>query len=815
MMKVNKIKISSFRGIVNFDQELSQKTQVVTGPNGTGKSGVIDAFDFLMTGELQRLRGEGSSGLSIDEHGKHVDKEIKDVFVEAEIIDGSHTFSVRRKLQDKKLTLVTGDKTAFETTHEKMNAGQFLLSRRELLKFIACTGTDRSKEIQALLDTNGIEKVRKDLTGAVTTFERKVQASQSTIDSNLGTANTYLGLTGNVDSNKRREEINKIRKTLNKPEITDWTPETDIVADIPAMPAATATSHKKSIYGAMLDDCRSDKNPIPLNAKSESIKDLIISEAKKISEIDNFSRLIQGDELVDLGSKLLGDSNACPLCDTSWEGKNLADYLKEKKKQSENAKTLKTSYSSNVSAYNLKLTALVDRLKKLKPALTAFNKTELSTKLDTTVAFIETRISKLKNHDEVKSISEDLPKENGLVEIKDFDSLLTELSTFKDTLPEESQEELAFKKLHQVAALFKTVIQTTSELKTQKKQLAIAKAVSVQFNKARESVFEKLFSDVESDFVSYYKFLNQDEEKFTAKLVDQKSTVDLKVDFYDRGLHPPHALHSEGHQDSMGICLFLALMKKIKGTGFSFALLDDVMMSIDTGHRKRLCELLKNQFPDTQFVITTHDPVWARQLKEHGVVTKKNLFHFRNWSLGSGPVFEAKDVWEVLKEKANSGLVHDSAAGLRRNLELEFQDICSNLQAQVPFKASHSWSLGELKTAAIARMKDLLAKAKDAANSHSNKEAIEKLKAIEKELTDSIKESKVDEWQLNPSVHYNEWGNFSKEDLLPLINSMERLINSFGVNSSKFFVSFKDGVVNPIAITTIDGTNYTLVKKED
>ena len=46
-MKVNKIKIASFRGIVNFDQELSQKTQVVTGPNGTGKSGIIDAFDCL------------------------------------------------------------------------------------------------------------------------------------------------------------------------------------------------------------------------------------------------------------------------------------------------------------------------------------------------------------------------------------------------------------------------------------------------------------------------------------------------------------------------------------------------------------------------------------------------------------------------------------------------------------------------------------------------------------------------------------------------------------------------------------------------
>ena len=107
-------------------------------------------------------------------------------------------------------------------------------------------------------------------------------------------------------------------------------------------------------------------------------------------------------------------------------------------------------------------------------------------------------------------------------------------------------------------------------------------------------------------------------------------------------------------------------------------------------------------------------------------------------------------------------------------------------------------------------------KAKDSANSWSNKEAIEKLKAIDQELTASIKESQTDQWQLNPAVHYNEWGNFSKNDIVPLINSMEKLINSFGVNSSKFFVSFKDGVVNPIAIATIDGSaNFTLVKKED
>lgn len=94
----------------------------------------------------------------------------------------------------------------------------------------------------------------------------------------------------------------------------------------------------------------------------------------------------------------------------------------------------------------MKLTALAEKLKKLKPALTAFNKSELSTKLDSAITFIEVRVSKLKNLDEVKSISEDLPKENCLIQIPNFDSLITELEAFRDTLPEESQEEVAFTK---------------------------------------------------------------------------------------------------------------------------------------------------------------------------------------------------------------------------------------------------------------------------------------------------------------------------------------------------------------------------------
>src|SRR5690606_20544139 len=121
-----------------------------------------------------------------------------------------------------------------------------------------------------------------------------------------------------------------------------------------------------------------------------------------------------------------------------------------------------------------------------------------------------------------------------------------------------------------------------------------------------------------------------DEDSFTAKFTPSEGALELDVNFYERGLFPPGAYHSEGHQDGMGVCLYLALMKRLFGSEFSFALLDDVVMSVDVDHRYQFCKLLKTHFPDTQFLLTTHDRVWAQQMKSAGLVTSKNSLAFHS-----------------------------------------------------------------------------------------------------------------------------------------------------------------------------------------
>lgn len=73
MIRIKTIHIEEFRGVRDLDIDLSLKSFGICGPNGTGKSGVVDAIEFCLTGDVTRLSGQGTAGLSVKNHAPHVD----------------------------------------------------------------------------------------------------------------------------------------------------------------------------------------------------------------------------------------------------------------------------------------------------------------------------------------------------------------------------------------------------------------------------------------------------------------------------------------------------------------------------------------------------------------------------------------------------------------------------------------------------------------------------------------------------------------------------------------------------------------------
>lgn len=177
---------------------------------------------------------------------------------------------------------------------------------------------------------------------------------------------------------------------------------------------------------------------------------------------------------------------------------------------------------------------------------------------------------------------------------------------------------------------------------------AASKTVFDTYSQTYEDGLNKIYLDVQGEFADFYKSVNaEDESGFTAILEASKSGLDLNVDFYGKGKFPPSAYHSEGHQDGMGLCLYLALMRHLYAKEFQICVLDDVLMSVDSSHRRDVCELIKAEFPDTQFIFTTHDEVWLKNMQSTGIISPKSFIRFRRWDVDTGPQeWEGRDSWK-------------------------------------------------------------------------------------------------------------------------------------------------------------------------
>jgi len=148
-----------------------------------------------------------------------------------------------------------------------------------------------------------------------------------------------------------------------------------------------------------------------------------------------------------------------------------------------------------------------------------------------------------------------------------------------------------------------------------------ANEVYEKYNSVADAALTTLYKTVETDFSNFYRQINSDDESsFKAGLSPTAGKLDLVVDFYGLGMFPPMAYHSEGHQDGMGVCLYLALIRQLLKSDFRLAVLDDLVTSVDANHRRQFCKLLKDVFPDVQFIMTTHDEVWARQMQSSGLI---------------------------------------------------------------------------------------------------------------------------------------------------------------------------------------------------
>jgi hypothetical protein len=308
-----------------------------------------------------------------------------------------------------------------------------------------------------------------------------------------------------------------------------------------------------------------------------------------------------------------------------------------------------------------------------------------------------------------------------------------------------------------------------------------ATAVYEKYNAVADAALTTLYKSVEDDFSNYYRQINSDDESsFKAGLSPTAGKLDLEVDFYGLGMFPPMAYHSEGHQDGMGVCLYLALIRQIHKSDFRLAVLDDVVTSVDANHRRQFCKLLKDIFPDVQFIMTTHDEVWARQMQSSGLIARRSLARFHGWTVDGGPLYgQGGDFWVQIEADLAKDDVPGAAHKLRRNLEAALGDIAAGIQGHVVYRADNNYDLSSFFAAVKGRHGDLLKKATASANSWNNEAAQQKAENLKGERAKAMLAQDGENWAINALVHNNDWATMTKADFVPVVEACKKFLELF------------------------------------
>jgi hypothetical protein len=777
VIKLETIYIEELRGIRKLKLELGQKTFAISGPNGSGKSGVIDAIEFGLTGQIGRLSGRGTKGLSVTEHGPHVDKSKfpEAAFVELKVYLPTlrKSATIMRTISEPKKPKITPFDPDIKAVLAKVaEHPELTLSRREILRFILIEPTKRSEEVQTILKLESVGHIRSALNTAHNRLQTALKGAIGQTKSAQETLQRHINI-ATLQAKDLIEAVNTRRKVLGVELIPALTADTKLDAGLTSE-AGPPPFNKQS---ALRD----------LNALSEKFAtfaevgksdcDGIIAGLKKLEDDPALFAALQDRALIEKGLDLV-QGPACPLCDREWENEAaLLAHLKAKFAKSDEAGKLQTAllkHGTALSGEIAKLTALISAVERIASGEQPSFAQSLS-KWRGSLDELKGKLTSLDGLADVKSRIED----GWLGAPKNFAVSFASLTDKVNEKPDQT----AMIDAQTFLSLAQTRLEDFRESRRKEKAAKIAcdaaEATYETYCRVMEDELNQLYDDVQEEFSAFYRQINQDDEsKFTAKLTPTAGRLDFDVNFYERGLFPPAAYHSEGHQDGMGVCLYLALMKRLLGDGFSLALLDDVVMSVDSGHRREFCRLLKTNFPDTQFIITTHDRLWAEQMKSEGLVTAKTSIAFYGWSIETGPLVESnEEIWQEIEGSLVKGKVGAAAGTLRRHLEYLASVLADGVGGQPRYHADGNYDLGELLPAALSRVKKLFGQAADAAQSWSNDTEKATALTLKDALSKATTATNIEQWAVNKAIHYNAWANFDKNDFAPVVSAFKALLD--------------------------------------
>lgn len=344
MIRLESAHIEEMRGIRKLNLDFRRQTFVISGPNGSGKSGVIDAIEFGLTGAIGRLTGSGTKGISVSEHGPHVDKtRFPDAaFVKLKVFlpELGKSATITRKVNSPRNPIVEPPDVDIQAALGQIaDHPEVTLSRRDIIRFILVEPTKRSDEIQSLLKLTRLGQIRSALNTAQNKLQGAARAASAQASSSRETLRLHLQ-TPAISPESLLAAVNKQRNVLTLLPIEELTADTALDSGLSDTATRPAFFNKESAFR----DLRA------LTQATEVLSEFaaaevaaVVADLTKLEADPALLAALQRRSFIEKGLVLV-DGPACPLCDTSWENEqHLREHLRAKLAKSVEAQELQDS----------------------------------------------------------------------------------------------------------------------------------------------------------------------------------------------------------------------------------------------------------------------------------------------------------------------------------------------------------------------------------------------------------------------------------------------------------------------------------------
>jgi recombinational DNA repair ATPase RecF len=633
-MAIADVRIQSVRGIRReLTLALDGSSLVLRGDNGTGKSSIV-------AGLLWALRGE-------QEPSPRAKAGSEEAYF-ANVVDGPSSSQVSITIKGKGRIVVKPGHFEADDAGKALRAGcerssPFLL-RKHLLKFLEDRPVDRFKYLESFLDLGQADQIRESLLARSREHESAAQDHQRTRDAHLRSVLAALPhelVPKTVTWSTTVGALQAWAKQLDvAPSGKSWDDLLGLADKLGNLLQGESLARRRLLFQAALDawtkvtQATPPEDPTPLLAK---LDDLVASA----TDASISSLLEQARRHFDEHP----DREACPVCEQRIDVEDVKhgltrriDGLRELSAVRARIAEASTSWRSYFSL----VSAAVNAHRRAKGPETLADAPTLP-------AHGERDAQRFDPASWVRELVQ-----LGVGQLLDWakrtsQKATRELKADLDGLPAEENTDAirrlveAIRQADKVRLAVEVAEASASDATVRAERL---KAVAEAIRTARQDVARELLDEIKALVTEFYERIHpadgEDEVTGAPAIEVQRrasGTAHVRGKFDKKEVEDPRWVYSDGHLDTVGICVFLALRRfradRDKTADHKLMILDDIVLSIDLSHGRRFLDLLRERFDDHQVLIFTHNGLFFDWCAQRLPKFKRKAI--ARWTLETGP----------------------------------------------------------------------------------------------------------------------------------------------------------------------------------